>query len=175
VRRGRERGGDIVLERDRDVCMYVCMCVYTYVYIVPSYIYISAGFGGSGEREQDTYSPTSLQKGRSPLWAASFDGHATVVEHLIAARCNVDLATKRVNEGGKRGGGCIIYLIYNVHVCMHTYIQIFVRERGGEREGLGVMEAGRQGRESSTLTLPHLCRVGPRHSSVRLGMGMHVL
>jgi hypothetical protein len=55
------------------------------------------GFGGDGgretrAREQHTDPAPPLQSGATALFSAAMHGHARVVEQLIAARCNVDLA-----------------------------------------------------------------------------------
>jgi hypothetical protein len=44
-----------------------------------------------GDRSTDP--PSSCQSGATPLFGAAGEGHGPVVEQLIAARCNVDLAT----------------------------------------------------------------------------------
>ena len=44
-----------------------------------------------GDRSTDP--PSSCQSGATPLFGAAGKGHGPVVEQLIAARCNVDLAT----------------------------------------------------------------------------------
>ena len=55
----------------------------------------SGGDGGreTGGRQQHTDFPSSCQSGATPLFSAAGKGHGPVVEQLIAARCNVDLAT----------------------------------------------------------------------------------